>query len=146
MSQSSDSLNYRVVEGWEQLPTGYRHGDVVGVAVDSSDRVFMCTRKEERVLIYERDGSFVATWGEDVFSARPHGITIAPDDTVYCVDEGRQVVYRFTPDGELLETIGTPDRASDTGYNRTSLTSITHGGPPFNRPTNLAIAPRVTST
>ena len=31
---------YEVVEGWEQLPAGWEHRDVAGVAVDLEDRVF----------------------------------------------------------------------------------------------------------
>src|SRR5262245_50847586 len=31
-------MNYGLVEGWEQLPTGYEHRDVAGVAVDREDR------------------------------------------------------------------------------------------------------------
>ncbi|MGN6674715.1 MAG: peptidyl-alpha-hydroxyglycine alpha-amidating lyase family protein [Thermomicrobiales bacterium] len=141
MATTTDRLSYQVIEGWEQLPAGHRHGDVVGVAVDSRDRAFIYTRAEARVSIYNRDGSFAASWGEGFFTARTHGLTIAPDDTVYCVDEGRQVIYHFTPDGTLLQTIGTPDISADTGYDGRSLTSITRGGPPFNRPTNLAAAP-----
>jgi DNA-binding beta-propeller fold protein YncE len=137
----TSELSYQVVEGWEQLPTDFHHGDVVGVGVDSRDRVFVFTRRESRVIVYERDGSFAGAWGEEFFTARTHGLTVAPDDTLYCVDEGRQVVYHLSADGELLQTIGTPDFASDTGYDGRSLTSITRGGPPFNRPTNLAIAP-----
>lgn len=133
-------MSYRVVEGWEQLPDGFHHGDVAGVAVDSADRVYLFTRRESRILVYERDGSFVAAWGEDFFTPRTHGLTIGPDDTLYCVDEGHHAVYRFTPEGRLLQTIGTPDTPSDTGYDG-SLASITRGGPPFNRPTNLAVAP-----
>ncbi len=134
-------LRYAVVAGWEQLPAGYTHRDVVGVAVDSRDRVFLLTRGTARVLIYERDGAFVGSWGEGRFTERTHGLTIAPDDSVFVVDEGREVVYKFTPDGELLLTIGTPDVASDTGYDGRALESITRGGPPFNHPTNLAVAP-----
>lgn len=134
-------LRYAVVEGWEQLPAGYTHRDVVGVAVDSRDRAFILTRGQARVIIYERDGTFVGSWGEERFTERTHGLTIAPDDSVFVVDEGREVVYKFTPDGELLLTIGTPGIASDTGYDGSSLESITHGGPPFNHPTNLAVAP-----
>jgi DNA-binding beta-propeller fold protein YncE len=141
MSAITGGLRYEVIEGWEQLPDGFHHGDVVGVGVDSRDRVFIFTRREARVIIYNRDGSFVAAWGEDLFTPRTHGLTVAPDDTVYCVDEGRQVVYHFSPEGTLLQTIGTPDVAADTGYDGRSLASITHGGPPFNRPTNLAVAP-----
>lgn len=134
-------LSYTVVAGWEQLPAGYEHQDVVGVAVDSRDRAFILTRGKARVIIYDRDGSFVGSWGEDRFTERTHGLTIAPDDSVFVVDEGSEVVYKFTPDGELLLTLGTPGIASDTGYDGRSLESITHGGPPFNHPTNLAVAP-----
>jgi len=38
MAQGS-VLRYEVVEGWEQLPSGYVHRDVAGVATDSEDRV-----------------------------------------------------------------------------------------------------------
>ncbi|MFZ0218320.1 MAG: peptidyl-alpha-hydroxyglycine alpha-amidating lyase family protein [Candidatus Dormiibacterota bacterium] len=141
MDARTDQLQYEVDPGWEQLPPGFAHGDVVGLGVDSRDRVFVFTRREPRVILYNRDGSFDSSWGEGLFTSRTHGLTVAPDDTVYCVDEGRQVVYHFTADGTLLQTIGTPDAASDTGYDGSSLESITHGGPPFNRPTNLAVAP-----
>jgi sugar lactone lactonase YvrE len=53
-------------------------------------------------------------------------------------------VYKFSPVGELLLTIGTEGvgqkgAAAKTGYDGT-LESIT-GGPHFNRPTNVAVAP-----
>ena len=35
------ALRYEVVEGWEQLPAGFEHLDVAGVAVDREDRVFL---------------------------------------------------------------------------------------------------------
>ncbi len=137
----ADSLSFQVLEGWEQLPAGWRHLDVVGVAVDSKDQVFIYTRDEPRVIVYSRDGRFIRSWGEGFFTARTHGITIGPDDSVYCVDEGAHVVYKFTPDGKLLSTIGVKGVASDTGYDGSSVGSIKRAGPPFNRPTNLAVAP-----
>lgn len=139
-TQAMGGLTYQVVEGWEQLPDGLHHGDVAGVAVDSQDRVYVFGRRESRVIVYDRDGRFQAAWGEEFFTPRTHGITVGPEDTVYCVDEGRHAVFQFTPQGRLLATIGTPDTPSDTGYEG-SLASIRHGGPPFNRPTNLAVAP-----
>lgn len=138
---SGGGLAYGVIEGWEQLPSDYRHRDVVGVAVDARDRVFILTRDEPRVIVYGPDGTFLASWGEGFFTERTHGLTIGPDDAVYCVDEGKHVVYQFTPDGELRMTLGTVGQASDTGYDGRSLDSIARGGPPFNKPTNLAVAP-----
>jgi streptogramin lyase len=135
-------LNFEVIEGWEQLPEGYRHDDVDGVAVDSRDRVYLMTRGDARVIVYEPDGTFVMSWGEDVFTPRTHGITIGPDDSVYTVDDGDHTVRKFTTEGKQLMIIGTPGEASDTGYDmKKGLTSIARGGPPFNRPTNVAVAP-----
>ena len=129
------------VEGWEQLPTGRRHEEVAAVAVDSRDRVYLFTRRDPAVLVYERDGRFAGSWGEGLFSERAHGITIGPDDSVYCVDDADHSVRKFTTDGALLLTLGTRGQGSDTGYNGSDLATIAHGGPPFNRPTNLAVAP-----
>ncbi len=133
-------LRYHVMAGWEQLPAGFTHLDCVGVGVDSRDTVYLLTRDQPRVLVYRPDGTFVRSWGEDLFTPRTHGLTVAPDDSVYCVDEGNHCVYRFSPTGEVLQTIGRPGVAADTGYDGRSLESI-RGGPPFNRPTNLAVAP-----
>lgn len=137
----ANGFRYEVIEGWEQLPAGYVHRDVDGVAVDSQDRVYLVTRSDARVIVYERDGTFVTSWGEDIFTPRTHGITVGPDDSVYTVDDGDHTVRKFTPEGEQIMVIGTPGVPSDTGYDKEKgLTSIARGGPPFNRPTNVAIA------
>ncbi len=141
------SLRYGAVADWEQLPKGYVHSNVPDVAVDSRDRVYLITRGDPRVIIYERDGSFVKSWGENFLTERAHGITVGPDDSVYCVDDSDHTVRKFTPDGQILMTIGTSGVASDTGHDGTlgplydRLLSIRRGGPPFNRPTAVAVAP-----
>jgi sugar lactone lactonase YvrE len=50
-------------------------------------------------------------------------------------------VRKFTPDGKLLLTLGIRGQPSNTGYDGKALATIARSGPPFNRPTNLAIAP-----
>src|SRR6266508_3636155 len=135
----AQELRYEVVEGWEQLPAGFTHLDSVGVSVDSDDNVYLLTRYQPRVIVYSRDGEFQRSWGEDLFMERTHGLTVGPDESVYCVDESAHCIYKFTLAGELLLTIGTRGNPADTGYDGTPA-SI-RGGPPFNRPTNLAVAP-----
>ena len=78
MTSTSTSLTFELVPDWEQLPPDWSHGDVAGVATDSQDRVFVFNRGEHPVIIYDRDGRFVGSWGEGVFTMRAHGITIAP--------------------------------------------------------------------
>ena len=74
----SDQVNYRIVEGWEQLPNGFAHRDVAGVAVDQEDRVYLICRGENPVIVYDRQGNFLRTWGKGDFSMRTHGIYVAP--------------------------------------------------------------------
>jgi len=132
---------YRAIVGWEHLPAGYTHPDVAAVAVNSRGRVYIFCRAEHPVLMYERDGRFVGSWGEGIFSMRTHGITIAPDDSVWCTDDAGHSVRKYTPDGKLLLTLGeNAGKPSDSGYNGSNLTTIVRGAPPFNRPTNLAVA------
>ena len=137
------ALTFELVPDWEQLPSGWTHGDVAGVATDSADRVFVFNRSAHPIIIYDRDGRFVASWGEAMFT-RPHGITIH-DDVVYCADDTDHTVRALTLDGQLLWSLGTLNQPSDTGYSpegRSNLLSIKRGAGPFNRPTRLAVAPR----
>ena len=53
------SFRYELVEGWEQIPNGWSHGDVAGVATDSQDRVYVANRGEHPVIVYDRDGRFL---------------------------------------------------------------------------------------
>jgi hypothetical protein len=114
---------------------------VAAVAIDSRGDVYLFCRAEHPVLVYDRAGKFLRSWGEGMFSMRTHGITIGPDDSVYCVDDAGHSVRKFTRDGELLLTIGPAGTPSDTGYDGANVASISRAAGPFNRPTNLAIAP-----
>ena len=99
------------------------------MAVDSRDRVYVFNRGEHPVTVFDREGNFLASWGEGVFNI-PHGITIGPDGSVYCVDQGDHTVRKFTTEGKLLMTLGTKDRPP-----------ARWSGNAFNEPTHLAISP-----
>jgi DNA-binding beta-propeller fold protein YncE len=145
--EAVSKLAYGVIEGWEHLPGGFVHRDVSDVAVDSRDRVYLLTRSEPRVIAYHRDGRFIRSWGEGTFSARPHGITIGPDDGVYIVDEGNNSVRRYNTDGVLESEIGPAGHASDTGVDHSisdlheRIKSIGRTAGPYNKPTKVAVAP-----
>lgn len=132
---------FRVIEGWEKLPDGYIHRDVDGVAVDSQDNVYLMTRQDARVIVYDREGHFIRSWGEGIFTPRTHGIAIGPDDMVYAVDDGDHTLRKFTPEGEQRMVIGQSGIPSKTGYDGKTHSSVKEAGPPFNRPTDAAIAP-----
>ena len=141
-------LKYELIEGWEKLPPGYAHRDAVGVAVDHNDRVYIITRYDSRVLLFEPDGGFLGSWGEDVFTSNTHCIRFSPDGSIFAVDAGDHTVRKFSAEGELLMTLGDLNKASASGYRPeglpdtyAKLATITHGAGPFNMPTGVAIAP-----
>ena len=136
------ALSYGVVEGWEQLPSGYAHKDVAGVAIDGEDRVYLICRGDHPIIVYDRKGNFQGSWGEGQFTYRTHGVSVAPNGTLFCTDDGNHTIRQFTPEGKLLMTLGIMNTPSDTGYDGKDYMTITRPAGPFNRPTNIAVGPR----
>ncbi len=147
MNSSGEAMDrknhqYRLVQNWEKIPAGIKHLDCVGAGIDGNDRVYVITRNDAQVIVYEQDGTYVTSWGKGIFTPRTHCIRFGSDGMVYTVDDGNHTVRKFTPDGQQLMMLGVPGKASDTGYvKEKGIGSIAHGGPPFNRPTGVACAP-----
>jgi hypothetical protein len=74
-------LKFEVVDGWGELPEGWSFTQVAGVAVDSRDRVFVLNRSPHPVMVFDREGRFLSSWGEGIFE-RPHGLYIGSNDQV----------------------------------------------------------------
>ena len=96
-------MRYEVVEGWEQLPKGFEHRDVAGVAVDGEDRVFLICRGDHPVIAYDAKGSFLRSWGEGQFTYRTHGISVAPDGTLWATDDGNTPFASSRPRASCCE-------------------------------------------
>ena len=145
MPYGNDQHTYELVDGWAKLPEDWSFLDVVDIAIDSQERVYVFSRSAHPVTVFDQDGNILASWGERFFQ-HPHGICIGPDGSVYCTDDELHVVYKFSSDGKLLMTLGNKGQPSDTGWVSESfnsfwtLTTITRGGPPFHSPTGVAIS------
>ncbi len=102
-------FRYRVVDGWGLREQGRDHsGMITGVAVDAQDRLYAFRRTPRaEVLVYDRNGRSVSSWGTGVFS-EPHAIWVDTAGRVYCTDRQDHTVRCFSAAGELLRTIGTP--------------------------------------
>lgn len=118
---------YKVHENWWSLPEGWEFGWVPAVAVDSQDRVYVYSRSEHPMVVFDRDGNFLTSWGDDILKDA-HGIYIDENDHIYCTERETHVVQKFTTDGELLMTLGTMDEPGAEGE-------------PFNLPTDFALGP-----
>ncbi len=141
MRFGSGDLTYEYVEGWAKIPEGRDLIEVPAVAVDSQDRVFAFTRSEYPVVVFDRDGNILYSWGQGVFT-RAHGLCVGPDDRLYCLDDFDHTLRKCTTDGKVLMTLGEKGKPSETGYETGNYLSVKHGGPPFNRPTSVALSPQ----
>ena len=119
--------DYRPVPVWPKLPDGYQFGAVSGVATDSADRVFVFHRGKHSVLVFDRDGQFLRSWGDEHVKSA-HGLRIDHDDNVWITDVGFHQVLKFDPAGKLLMTLGEKGQPGESPSR-------------FDRPTDVAVAP-----
>jgi DNA-binding beta-propeller fold protein YncE len=121
---------YRVEEGWGKLPEGWTFHEVGAVGVDRNDNVYVFNRGEHPMIVFDRDGNFLRSWGEGMFP-RAHGVHMAPDDTIFCTDDGAHCVRKCTLDGKVLMTLGVPGKPAPF-----------MSGQPFCRCTHTALSPK----
>ncbi len=120
---------YEVVENWGKLPPGLRYSEVAAVGVDSKDNVYVFARGQNPMIVFDREGNFLRTWGQGLFT-RAHGLHIGTDDTLYCTDDGDHTVRHMTTEGKLLMEIGIPGKPAEY-----------MSGEPFHRCTHTALSP-----
>jgi DNA-binding beta-propeller fold protein YncE len=144
---------YRTVADWAQLPGGRQIGAVGDVDIDPDGRhvwaILRCDAGAERfgfecldsaldpIVKFAPDGTAVASFGGGMF-VWPHGIDVDADGNVWVTDaasaertagtgRGHHVV-KFTPDGRVLLTLGTPGvPGNDESH--------------FNAPSDVVVAP-----
>ena len=120
---------YEPVDDWAKLPPGWSFKEIGGVGVDAKDNVHVFNRGEHPVIVFDRDGNFLRSWGEGLFP-RAHGVFMAPDDTIWLTDDGDHTVRQCTLDGKVLLTLGVSGKPA--AY---------MSGEPFHRCTHTAMAP-----
>ena len=125
----SGRFEYEVAVGWEKPPAGVGWREVAGVITDEDDNVYAFSRGDNPVVVFDKDGEFLRTWGEGLFT-RAHGISRGPNGTFYCADDGDHTIRQCAPDGEVLMTIGIPGEPAPM-----------FSGAPFNRCTHVATDP-----
>jgi hypothetical protein len=127
----SGEYTYELQEGWGTLPDGddWDLKDSAAVAVDAKDNVYVFNRGPHPMVVFDRHGNFLRSWGED-FLKKAHGLHIAEDGLIYCTDEGDDAIKVCTPEGKIVLQIGVPGRRAPY-----------MSGEPFHRCTHTALSP-----
>jgi sugar lactone lactonase YvrE len=121
---------YAPVEGWGKLPSGYRYQEVSDVAVDSHDNVYVFCRAEHPLIVLDREGNFLRSWGEGCFT-RAHSVTVGPEDEIWLVDDAGHAIRKYTPEGKEVMHLATPGQPAER-----------QSGRPFHQPTKVGVCPR----
>ncbi len=84
--------------------------EVIGMAINSQDELYVVDQDGSRVLVFTLEGKFLRCFGgkgdEAGLFSEPQGITIDRLDLVYVTDKQRNDVQVFSRGGEFLYQIG----------------------------------------
>ena len=141
-AQSAERIEtYAVVHGWPQLPEGETLGQATGVGVDPKGNIWVFHRAGRvwqepfpsepipgtTVWSFDsRTGALLKSWGAGRF-IMPHGLTIDREGNVWLTDAGLHQVFKCSPDGDVLMSLGEARVPGDDEKH-------------FDQPTDVAIA------
>jgi sugar lactone lactonase YvrE len=104
--------------------TGYGQlGEPNGIAVDRAGNIYVAEAANHRIQKLTADGNFIAEWkGPDPGFYGPRKIDIAPDQSLYVVDQGRTRIVKFDQNFKILGMWGTKGNGDGQFDDPTSLT------------------------
>jgi sugar lactone lactonase YvrE len=80
----------------------------MGVATNSQGHVFVYTRASDtRLYEFDQNGNFVREIGEGLYGFEfAHKVRVDPQDNIWAVDEGTNLVIKFNPQGRVEMLLG----------------------------------------
>src|SRR5438093_482239 len=135
--KSGRELPYRLVANWPTLPKGYNLGEGTGVDIDRQGNVWVANRGAWPIVEFDKAGKMLQAWNHDTVRVTPgvglgtHGLKVDPEGNVWLVDVDGHILFKYSPEGRLLMTLGNRQGAAGNNDSPTS----------FNRPTNLWFLP-----
>jgi DNA-binding beta-propeller fold protein YncE len=116
-------IPYDAVDAITSLPNDIYLGEAVGVSTNSKGNIFVFTRTGHitvpegtnraftfggsRLFEFDPAGKFVREIGQGLYGfSFAHTVRIDPQDNIWVVDEGSNMVIKFDPQGKVLMTMG----------------------------------------
>jgi hypothetical protein len=143
-AQNVPEIAYDSVPNFLKLPPGLYLGEAIGVATNSKKHVFVYTRSANtRLFEFDQNGNYVRDIGEGLYGFEfAHSVRVDPQDNIWVVDEGSNLVIKFNPAGRVVMVLGhRPDVVAG------AVATSTAPSPPaqrylFSRPTDVAWDPQ----
>jgi hypothetical protein len=106
-----------------KLPDNLYLGEAVGVATNSKGNIFVYTRtgsvnasvgtnrtflrSASRLFEFDSTGKFIREIGQGLYAfVFAHTVRVDPQDNIWVVDEGSNMVIKFNPEGQVVMTMG----------------------------------------
>jgi len=112
---SAQSVGKHAIDAdWIALPDGADwNGATSWVTPDGHGNVLVLVRAAPYFRLFTSDGRFVRAWGADGLFQNAHSVTFDSEGFIWATDSANHVVYKFSPEGEILLTLGKKGEAGD---------------------------------
>ncbi len=123
-AQNVPELPFESVPNPLKLPADIHFGEIAGVAVNSHGHVFIFSRggsahgpaymaTAAQLLEFDAEGNYVREIGKNLNAwSYAHAVRVDPDDNIWVVDKGSNMILRFTPEGHVDRVFGRKAEAS----------------------------------
>lgn len=143
-AENVPEIPYQPVANLIKLPPGLYLGEAMGVATNSKGHIFVYTRSANtRLFEFDRNGDYVREIGAGNYGFEfAHSVRVDPEDNIWVVDEGTNLVIKFNPAGKVVMVLGhRPDAIAG------AVATTAGPAPPaqkyiFGRPTDVAWDPQ----
>ena len=98
-------LAFSVIKPFGLLPDGMSYGGVSACCVDSKDRVYILQRSDPPIIVFDRKGKFLTSFGDGKI-IEGHGMSISNTDDIWVTDKDGHVALRFNTLGEITMKLG----------------------------------------
>src|SRR5579872_5955204 len=107
-AQNVPEIPYESVPNFLKLPPNLYLGEAMGVATNSKGHVFVYTRSANtRLFEFDQNGTYVREIGEGNYGFEfAHSVRVDPQDNIWVVDEGTNMVIKFNPEGRVVMVLG----------------------------------------
>jgi hypothetical protein len=122
--QSVPEIPFDSVADFLKFPPDLYLGEVAGVAVNSKGHVFVFSRGNitgpaygaaaAQFLEFDADGNYIREIGKNLYAwSFAHAVRIDPEDNIWAVDKGSDMIIKFNPQGRVVMLFGRKKEASD---------------------------------
>src|SRR5579864_9239026 len=107
-AQNVPEIPFDSAPNFLKLPPNLYLGEGIGVATNSKGHIFVYTRSQAtRLFEFDQKGAYLREIGEGLYGfAFAHAVRVDPQDNIWAVDEGTNMVIKFNPEGKVLMVLG----------------------------------------